>query len=341
MFLKLLFKRKYYFTILIYMANNFLNRKKFNLDSFYNNSYKEVSCRKSLIHPYLKTYINHININIDPDYINYNNLGIVHNINNKNINYNIIENIIIIDSKDTSYNDCFNLNVYFNPCDINNLTISKLNIKNIKYIEIVNILLPIYNLIKTEIVNNNELNQYISDNINILNINNIFDTDKHIDNIYINNNDWEINYSILINDNKYYSIEKNNNIYKTFEYKKIFSNVYNDKITYLKISQFNNHNLITSNDNINYLIPLCSNKILNNKKRYNKNIRNIIFQNSNLPIINKLEIKFTDYNDNKISIHNLDKNINIKTSKTYIRHPKNDTWQSHIVLKVGTIESFI
>jgi hypothetical protein len=320
------------------MANNFLNRKKFNLDSFYNNSYKEVSCRKTLIHPYLKTYIDHINIDINPDYINYNNLGIVNNINNNNINYNIIENTIIIDSKDTSYNNSFNLNVYFNPCDINNLTISKINIKNIKYIEIVNILLPIYNLIKTEIFNNNELNQYINDNINILNINHIFDTDKYIDNIYINNNDWEINYSILINDNKYYySIEKNNNIYKTFEYTKIFSNVYNDKIIYLKISQFDNHNLISSNDNINYLIPLCSNKIINNKKIYNRNIRSIIFKNSFLPIINKLEIKFTDYNDNKLSINNLDKNTNIKTSKSYIRHPKNNIWQTHIVLKVGII----
>jgi len=319
------------------MANNFLNRKKFNLDSFYNNSYKVISSRKSLIHPYLKTYINHININIDSDYINYNNLGIINNINNKNINYNIIENTIIIDSKDTSYNNSFNLNVYFNPYDTNNLTISKLNIKNIKYIEIVNILLPINNLIKTEIVNNNELNQYINDNINILNINNIFDTDKHIDNIYINNNDWEINYSISINDNKYYSIEKNNNIYKTFEYKKTFSNVYNDKIIYLKISQFDNHNLISSNDNINYLIPLCSNKIINNKKIYNKNIRSIIFKNTNLPIINKLEIKFTDYNDNQLSIHNLDKNINTKTSKSYIRHPNNDIWQTHIVLKVGKV----
>ena len=321
------------------MANNFLNRKKFNLDSFYNNSYKEDSCRKSLIHPYLKTYTNHINIDIKPEYINYNNLGFINNINNKNINYYIFEETIIIDSKDTSYNNCFNLNVYFNPCDLNNLTISKINIKNIKYIGIVNILLPIYNLIKTEIVNNNELNQYINDNINILNINNSFDTDKHIDNIYINNNDnyWEINYSILTNDNKYYSIEKKNNIYKTFEYKKIFSNVYNDKIVYLKISQFNNHNLITSNNNINYLIPLCSNKIMNNKKRYYKNIRNIIFKNSNLPIINKLEINFTDYNDNKLNINNLDKNINIKTNKNYIRHPNNDLWQTHIVFKIGIV----
>jgi hypothetical protein len=326
------------------MANNFLNRKKFNLDSFYNNSYKQISSRKSLIHPYLKTYINHINVNIDSDYINYNNLGIVNNINNKNINYNIIENTIIIDSKDTSYmaNNSFKLNVYFNPCDTNNLTISKLNVKNIKYIEIVNILLPINNLIKTEIVNNDELNQYINDNINILNINDIFDTDKHIDNIYISNNDWEMNYSISINDNKYYhSIEKKNNIYKTFEYKKTFSNVYNDRIIYLKISQFDNHNLITSNDNINYLTPLCSNKIINNKKMYNKNIRSIIFKNANLPIINKLEIKFTDYNDNQLSIHNLDKNTNAKTSKSYIRHPSNDAWQTHVVLKVGTIESFI
>ena len=323
------------------MANNFLNRKKFNLDSFYNNSYREVSSRKSLIHPYLKTYINHINIDINTDYINYNNLGIINNINNKNINYNIIEDTIIIDSKDTSYNNCFNLNVYFNSGDINNLTISKINIKNIKYIEIVNILLPIYNLIKKEIVNNNELNIYINNNINILNINNIFDTDKHIDNIYINindNNNWEINYSILINDNKYYySIEKNNNIYKTFEYNKIFSNVYNDKIIYLKIFQFNNHNLISSNNNINYLIPLCSNKIQNNKKKYYKNIRSIIFKNANLPIINKLEINFTDYNDNKLNINNLDKNINIKTNKSYIRHPNNDIWQTQIILKVGTV----
>jgi hypothetical protein len=325
------------------MANNFLNRKKFNLDSFYNNSYKQISSRQSLIHPYLKTYINHININIDSDYINYNNLGIVNNINNKNINYNIIENTIIIDSKDTSYNNSFKLNVYFNPCDTNNLTISKLNVKNIKYIEIVNILLPINNLIKTETVNNDELNQYINDNINVLNINDMFDTDKHIDNIYINNNnDWEMNYSISINDNKYYySIEKKNNIYKTFEYKKTFSNVYNDRIIYLKISQFDNHNLITSNDNVNYLTPLCSNKIINNKKIYNKNIRSIIFKNANLPIINKLEIKFTDYNDKQLSIHNLDKNTNAKTSKSYIRHPSNDAWQTHVVLKVGTIESFI
>jgi hypothetical protein len=320
------------------MANNFLNRKKFNLDSFYNNSYREVSSRKSLIHPYLKTYINHIDTNINSDYINYNNLGIISNINNNNINYNIIEETIVIDSKDTSYNNCFNLNVYFNSCDINNLAISKINIKNIKYIEIINILLPIYNIIKKEIVNNNELNIYINDNINILNINNIFDKNKYIDNIYINNNDWEINYSILINDNKYYySIEKNNNIYKTFEYNKIFSNVYNDKIIYFKISQFNNHNLITTNDNINYLIPLCSNKIINNKKKYYKNIRSIIFKNANLPIINKLEINFTDYNDNKLNINNLDKNINIKTNKNYIRNPNNDLWQTHIILKVGAI----
>lgn len=321
------------------MANNFLNRKKFNLDSFYNNSYKQISSKKTLIHPYLKTYINHINIEVDAEFINYNNLGIINKINNTNINYNIIENTINIDSKDTSYNDSFNLVVYFNPCDVNNLTISKFNIKNIKYIEIVNILLPIYNLIKIETTNINELNEFINNNINILNINTIFDNDKYINNIYINNNDWEINY--CINNNNYYSIERNNNIYKSFEYKKIFSNVYNDKIIFLKIFQFNNHNLITSNDNINLLIPLSSNKIENNKKRYNKNIRNIIFKNSNLPIINKLEIKFTDYNDNQLIINNLDKNINNKISKTYIRHPNNDLWQSHIILKVGTIESFI
>jgi len=320
--------------------NNFLNRKKFNLDSFYNSSYKQDSCKKILIHPYLKTYINHIDINIDSNYINYNNLGIINKISNDDIIYNIIENTINIDSKDTSYNNnMFNLNVYFNSCDINNLSISKLNIKNIKYIEIVNILLPIYNLIKNELINNDEINQYINDNIHILNINNIFDKDKYINNIYINNNnDWEINYS---SNNKYYSIEKNNNIYKTFEYTKIFSNVYNDKIIYLKITQFNNHNLLTSNDNLTYFIPLCSNKILNNKKRYNNNIRNIIFKNTNLPIINKLEIKFTDYNDNQLNINNLDNNINIKTNNNYIRNPKNDLWQTHIVIKIGTIEHFI
>jgi hypothetical protein len=76
---------------------------------------------------------------------------------------------------------------------------------------------------------------------------------------------------------------------------------------------------------------------MNNKKRYYKNIRNIIFKNSNLPIINKLEINFTDYNDNKLNINNLDKNINIKTNKNYIRHPNNDLWQTHIVLKVGIV----
>jgi hypothetical protein len=315
------------------MANNFLNRKKFNLDSFYNNNYKQVSSKNTLIHPYIKTYINHINIDIDSKYINYNNFGIFNKVNNKDIKYNIIENTISINSKDTIYNNSFNLIVYFNPCDTNNLSISQLNIKNIKYLEIVNILLPIYNLEKTVISNNNELNQYINDNINILNINTIFDTDKYINNINNYNNDWEINYSI--NNNKYYSIEKNNNVYKTFEYKTIFSNVYNDKIIYFKVAQFNNHNLITSNDNVNYFIPLCSNKIINNKKQYNKNIRNIIFKNS------KLEIKFTDYNDNQLNINNLDKNINNKTSKNYIRHPSNDLWQTHIVLKIGTIESFI
>jgi vesicle coat complex subunit len=119
--------------------------------------------------------------------------------------------------------------------------------------------------------------------------------------------------------------------------------VYNDKIIYLKITQFNNHNLLISNDNLTYFIPLCSNKIINNKKRYNKNIRNIIFKNTNLPIINKLEIKFTDYNDNKLNINNLDYNINnnIRDPNNYIRHPKNDLWQSHIVLKIGTIEPFV
>lgn len=322
------------------MANNFLNRKKFILDSFYNNNYRQDSSKKILIHPYIKTYINHINIDIDSKYINYNNLGIYNKINNEDIKYNIIENTISINSKDTMYNNSFNLIVYFNPCDTNNLSISKINIKNIKYIEIVNILLPVYNLVKTEIINNNELNQYIDDNINILNINSIFDNDKYINNINNINNNWEINYSIE-NNNKYYSIEKNNNTYKTFEYKKIFSKVYNDKIIYFKIAQFNNHNLITTNDNINYFIPLCSNKIKNNKKQYKKNIRNIIFKNSNLQIINKLEIKFTDYNDNQLNINYLDKNINNKTNNNYIRHPKNDLWQSNILLKLGTFQSFI
>jgi hypothetical protein len=37
--------------------NNFLNRKKFNLESFYNSSYKQDSCKQTLIHPYLKTYM--------------------------------------------------------------------------------------------------------------------------------------------------------------------------------------------------------------------------------------------------------------------------------------------
>jgi hypothetical protein len=83
------------------MANNFLNRKKFNLDSFYNSSYKPDSCKKTLIHPYLKNYINHINLDISSNYINYNNLGFINLIKNNNINYNIIENTITIDSKDS------------------------------------------------------------------------------------------------------------------------------------------------------------------------------------------------------------------------------------------------
>lgn len=109
----------------------------------------------------------------------------------------------------------------------------------------------------------------------------------------------------------------------------------------MKINQFNNYNLIVSNDNVNCSIVLCSNKIYNNKKRYYKNIRNIIFRNNNLQTINKLEIQFTDSNDNKLNINYLDNNINNKTNINYIRHPKNDLWQTFIVLKIGTIESFI
>lgn len=320
------------------MANNFLNRKKFNLDSFYNSSYKPDSCKKSLIHPYLKNYINHINLDISSNYINYNNLGFINLIKNNNINYNIIENTITIDSKDSKYINPFILSVYFNTTDINCLSISKLNIKNIKYIDIINVYLPIYTLIKNDIENNDNLNEYINNNISNLKINNLFDTNKYIDNIFINNNDWEINYSYNL---KYYSIEKNNNIYKTYEYLKKYSSVSNDKIIYMKIKQFNNHNLIISNDNINYLISLQSNSFINNKKKFNKINRSIIFKNSNLPIINKLDIEFTDSNDKKIIFNFIDNNVTNKTNINYIRHPKNDLWQSHIVLKVGIIETFI
>ena len=69
------------------MANNFLNRKKFNLDSFYNSTYREDSCKKKLIHPYLKTYLNHIDINTSSEFINYNNLGFINQINKQDINY--------------------------------------------------------------------------------------------------------------------------------------------------------------------------------------------------------------------------------------------------------------
>jgi hypothetical protein len=319
------------------MANNFLNRKKFNLDSYYNSSYKENSCKKTLIHPYLKNNINSINLNINSNYINYNNLGFVNTIKN-NINYNIIENTITIDSKDSKYINPFILSVYFNTTDINCLSISKLNIKNIKYIDIINVYLPIYTLIKNNIENNDNLNEYINNNILNLKINNLFDTNKYIDNIFINNNDWEINYSCNL---KYYSIEKNNNIYKTYEYLKILSNVSNDKIIYMKIKQFNNYNLLISNDKINYLISLQSNKIINNKKRFNKINKNNIFKNSNLFIINKLDIEFSDYDDKELKINFIDYNITNKTNINYIRHPKNDLWQSHIVFKIGTIEAYI
>lgn len=340
--------------------NNFLNRMKLNLDLVNRNSYKATSSKLALIHPLMKYPLQTLNSQIENN--NINNLGFfipINNYNTKNIKYTVNEHNIIIDSADRDisvYKNPLKFTVKLNPLSSDNKPyIPTSTIKNLKYLQVVNVMLPLhYQIHRKQINNDNILIDFIE--THIVNWNNNFEIDYNNKKIQIcnidfkNNDEWEINYTIDEKKIPLYCIIKYNNQYITYEYNYIERLLQNKKNIFLCIEEYNNKNVLSTDSNNKFIAPLHPKKIRNNFILYNIKNR-ILFKNSNLSQLTSLNITLKDHNGETLQIPFLDLNItylhklcncsnklNYSCSCYYLRHPLNPLWQMHLIIKVGNYD---
>lgn len=344
------------------MENNFLYRKKNNINLFNKKSYRASNTKDSSVHPLLGHPINPIVSKIDT--INDNNLGYYIPINNyqidnnKKIKYYIHEHNMIIDSMDRNidvYTNPLNFTVKLHPLQNDIMPyIIRPPINNVKYINVLNVMLPLYhNLHKIVTNTDNDFKTFVDQNIDSFKIGDdiVYQKDTiQICNIYKENNNWEINYTINKEKNPSFSLVKNNTDYKTYKYNYFLQK---EKVVYLNIKEFNDYNTYSTSD-LRMCAPLYPRYVT--KKFINYKIKKglILFKNSDLRKISRLEISFTDDNNQIIKIPLLDNKVLRKNcycnenctedyscSCYYLRHPYNPMWQVQLIIKLGVVEPFI
>lgn len=303
--------------------------------------YKSTDIKKASIHSFMTTPIDHIT-SVYP--FNPNQLGFSIPYLHNNVSYEIHENNVIIDSLDRDVS--IDKNPYQLSFDVSPV------IKNVKYINIENIILPyLYELIpQVEITSNyTSIINAIDASRNQL----IVDTDvtiagKNIQicNFILQNNNWEINYTENKVPTTVYGIIKNSST-QVIKYS-IGNNYISNKVIFLQIDNVSNHSLATTSD-ISDKIQLYPKKIIADSLWFNIKNRSIVFKNNDITSVSKLRVKFVDDDGNLLSVPNLDYTVitgkydtsTYSSPKYYIRHPLHSKWQVHIFLQLGGLEIYI
>lgn len=345
--------------------NNFINRKKLNLNLINRNPYKAISSKKSLVHPLLfnpinqkTSYINEINYNTLGFYIPLSNFG-------SKAKHTLYEKNIIIYSEDRDINTYLNplkFTIKLNPLPSDPTPIiSSKTLTHIKYIQILNVMLPLhYNLYREIITYDNNFVTYIANNIKTLAINSEITYNLNtiqICNKIIEGNDWELNYTTNRINVPSYSLLYKNGQYTLYKYNHYKNLLEKNKIIYLRLKELDDYNILTTNNEStnHFCAALYPKKIINNFINFDLKNSVILFKNSNLYNLTKIEMSFIDNQGNELYIPLLDNKVselykncnctlphsNYACSCYYLRHPYNALWQVHVIMKVGTIETHI
>lgn len=322
--------------------NNFLNRKTIKLNLMNRSGYKATDIKNATIHSFMTTPIHHIS-SVYP--FNPYQLGFsIPYMHSNEVTYQIHENNVIIDSLDRDTG--FYKNPYELVFDIDPV------IKDVKYINIENIILPyLYELVsKVEItLEYTSIINAIDASRNQLLINtdiNIAGKNIQICNFILQDSNWEINYTENKVPTTVYKITKNSS---TQVIKYTISNTYiSNKVIFLQINQINNHSLATTSS-ISDKIQLYPKKIIADSLWFNIKHRSIVFKNNEVIHVSKLHITFVDDDNNKLMVPNLDDTVvtgkydtsAYSSPQYYIRHPLHSKWQVHLFLQFGQIQPFI
>lgn len=332
-------------------SNNFLNRKKLDLNLMNRGSYKRSDVRKSVTHPFMKSAVSHV-----PSDFPYNpsQLGLyLPYLHTNNVPYQFHEHQVVIDSFDrdfTVYPNPYKFSVKFGVSSPSP-TIPYSNVNNVKYISIDNVILPYkYELLREDISNNTTLINAIDVSKNVLSINTsvtIASKNIQICNLVVNGAEWEINYTENNNtDTVYHIIKKTTST--SYRYT-IGSNKVLPKLISIKIDNMASY-ILSTNNKSPPIIQLYPKKIIADSLWFNIKKNLIVFKNSETSTVKKLDIGFIDNDFNDLNMAHLD--TTIKTDKYtdasyysspayYIRHPCHTKWQTHLTLKLGTIEPYI
>ena len=269
-------------------------------------------------------------------------------------------NINSID-RDTNINfNPLNFTVWLNPGPTKTKSFLPRVFKNVKYINFEHIVFPKYiqlnkfnflsdpssNLIINDISNNFTFNANHNDNISKINLNIL---DYQICNVISRDNYLEVSITINFKKSIVYTYIRINDIITLDKFKGIYTNSPGNHIQYICIQPTNNKFIYnTKNKSVfRQVFP----KLTKNSSLYigiKKSF--IVYKNTDLLNVYKLDIKLLDFNYEPIIINNLDHNIEtnkclcnlddtIKYSCScyYLRHPLNLNFQIDIFLKFGCL----
>lgn len=337
-------------------SNNFLNRRKLNINLFNKGSYTSKNAKKILVHPMLIKQ----NIILESKYSDTNNLDVLGFYiplsdyqKQKEVINEIIEYNMIIDNLDRDKN------VYKNPLKFK-IIMDPLNtdpepyilrnkLKNIKYIEIKDVSLPLnINLLKKEILLDIDLINYFETNTIIRDNEYDYQESKLQICNYIkkDNENWEINYTINKNKEIVYSTGKKNNIKFHYQYQLNDNSISYGKNIYLNMKGLSNPYILGTNNNYDSIL-LSPKKIRNENILFNIKRDLIVYKNTNLESLSSVTISFTNEFGKELNILNLDNEVSndkycicgdepkYSCSCYYLRHPYNIKWQCYILLKIG------
>lgn len=325
------------------MSNNtFLNRKRLNLSLSNRSSYKSQDVKKATVHSLMKTPIYHVPsiYPFDPSMLGFS----VPYMHAENVPYQIHEKFVVLDSLDRDV--IYDKNPY-----VFNINIDPV-IRNVKYIGIDNVILPYLNELQAEELDpssNTAIVSAIDASINEISIDssfNIVGKNIQICNLVKNGGSWEINYTEDGDPSVVFRIVKTNSIsmYRYFVNNRYVSH----KVIFL---QFDNIvcNLIKTLNQISSCVQLYPKKIIADSLWFNIKKDIIVFKNTEMVNIPKINIRFIDDDGNILTFPNLDYSITTNkysntpysSPKYYIRHPLYTKWQVHVVFKFGVVEPFI
>jgi hypothetical protein len=336
------------------MANNFLNRKKLDLNLLNRDGYKKSDAKKTLVHSFMKSPVSHV-----PSVFPYNpnQLGFaVPYMHAKQVPYELHEQHVFVDSADRNIAtnpSPYKLNVRFGINDYS-LVVPHPPPKHVKYINIDNVILPhLYELNSESIANDVSFNSSItafisSDQIAINGEYTVGTKVIQVCNLQVaSNGDWNINYTENRVNTTVYNVVKNGVTYITSRYT-IGSSYASKKTVYMKIDNIKS-NLLSTNQ-YELFQQLYPKKIISDSLWFNIKKGNTVFRNGSLPNMSKLDISFVDEFGNLLQIYNLDftatsdkyADKNAYASPTYyIRHPLHKKWQSHVTLKIGVVHPYL